>query len=269
MDIAALQTEVEDVSAYYGERHGIERTDDWLLLKLSEEVGELTQAYLARGGQARDKGRSADEREQDFRSELADVLAQVLLIAERFDVDLAAEVGDKWLVWKREIPGSQGDVIETPTWDDRVAAFWDAADDDQPDLALARMSELVSERPARDPDALYEWASVHDFLGREAEAVPLYRAALDAGLSGDRRPQAVIQLASSLRNIGEPEEAVALLADHQPEPVTGSAADAFRALALHDAGRTDEALRAALRALAPTLPLYRRSIEGYADDLTR
>jgi NTP pyrophosphatase (non-canonical NTP hydrolase) len=101
MDISQLQRDVESVSEYYAERHDIDRTDDWFLLKLNEEVGELTQAYLARGGQARDRGRTVDELDDDFRSELADVFAQVLLLAERFDVDLAAEVDRKWLVWKR------------------------------------------------------------------------------------------------------------------------------------------------------------------------
>jgi NTP pyrophosphatase (non-canonical NTP hydrolase) len=100
MQINDLSDEVESVSAFYAERHHIDRTDDWLVLKLNEEVGELTQAYLARAGQARDKGRTSAELEGDFRSELADVLAQVLLIARRFDVDLTAEVDRKWLVWK-------------------------------------------------------------------------------------------------------------------------------------------------------------------------
>jgi NTP pyrophosphatase (non-canonical NTP hydrolase) len=100
MQIDELSDEVESVSAFYAERHDIDRTDDWFVLKLNEEVGELTQAYLARAGQARDKGRTAVELEEDFRSELADVLAQVLLIARRFDVDLPDEVTKKWLVWK-------------------------------------------------------------------------------------------------------------------------------------------------------------------------
>jgi len=100
MDIAHMATEVEAVSAWYSERHHITRTDDWFVLKLNEEVGELTQAYLARAGQARDKGRTSSELETDFRAELADVLAQVLLLANRFGVDLADEVNRKWLVWK-------------------------------------------------------------------------------------------------------------------------------------------------------------------------
>jgi NTP pyrophosphatase (non-canonical NTP hydrolase) len=106
MELERLRHEVEVVSDYYAERHNIERTDDWLVLKLNEEVGELTQAYLARVGQARDKGRTAAELESDFRAELADVLAQVLLLAHRFDVNLAEEVERKWLVWRRPDPQS-------------------------------------------------------------------------------------------------------------------------------------------------------------------
>jgi NTP pyrophosphatase (non-canonical NTP hydrolase) len=100
VQIDELRDEVEQVSAFYAERHSIDRTDDWFVLKLNEEVGELTQAYLARAGQARDKGRTSEELESEFRSELADVLAQVLLIARRFDVNLSDEVARKWLVWK-------------------------------------------------------------------------------------------------------------------------------------------------------------------------
>jgi NTP pyrophosphatase (non-canonical NTP hydrolase) len=100
MDMADLQADVEAVSVFYAERNGIDRTDDWFMLKLGEEVGELTQAYLARSGRARDKGRGLAQLEEDFRAELADVVAQVLLIAQRFDVDIASEVERKWLRWK-------------------------------------------------------------------------------------------------------------------------------------------------------------------------
>lgn len=54
------------------------------------------------------------------------------------------------------------------------------------------MKALVDEPPDGDAAALYEWASVHDFLGRETEAIPLYRLALEAGLDDRRRIQALI-----------------------------------------------------------------------------
>jgi NTP pyrophosphatase (non-canonical NTP hydrolase) len=100
MQIDEMAGEVESVSVSYAERNGIDRTDEWLILKLNEEVGELTQAFLARSGQGRDKGLDEEQLDDEFRAELADVLAHVLLIARRFDVDLDDEIRRKWLVWK-------------------------------------------------------------------------------------------------------------------------------------------------------------------------
>ncbi|MEW5014152.1 hypothetical protein DOU15_14370 [Clavibacter michiganensis subsp. michiganensis] len=152
-------------------------------------------------------------------------------------------------------------------WDARVAAFWATADDERADETVAAMRALAAERPADDPRALFELACAHDFVGREAEAVPLYRAAIDGGLGPEHRPLAVIQLASSLRNVGEAEQAVALL-EAMPDDAHAPGRDAFLALALHDAGRPTEALAVALRRLAATLPEYGRAVAAYADELT-
>ncbi|RIJ52363.1 hypothetical protein DZG00_05225 [Clavibacter lycopersici] len=151
-------------------------------------------------------------------------------------------------------------------WDARITAFWASADDERADETVAGMRALVAERPADDPRALYELACAHDFVGREAEAVPLYRAAIAGGLDPEHRPFAVIQLASSLRNVGEAGEAVALL-EAMPDDAHAPGRDAFLALALHDAGRPTEALAVALRRLAPALPEYGRAVLAYADDL--
>ena len=153
------------------------------------------------------------------------------------------------------------------SWEARVEEFWARADGTEPAAMLAGMRRLVDERPAGDPIALFEWAGLHDFLGREADAVPLYRQALDGGLTGARRAQALVQLASSLRNVGNPAAAVLLLADVPADPSVGAAVDAFLALALFDAGRPAEALRAALGALAATLPRYGPAVRAYADAL--
>jgi tetratricopeptide (TPR) repeat protein len=152
-------------------------------------------------------------------------------------------------------------------WDDRVAAFWSTADDTRPDAARTELEALLADPGADDAAVLFERASLHDFLGEEEAAIPLYRAALSAGLDARRRPQAVIQLASSLRNTGDAVGALRELDGVAAADELASAAAAFRALALHDAGRHGEALRTALAALAPTLPLYRRAVAAYADEL--
>lgn len=94
------------------------------------------------------------------------------------------------------------------------------------------MKTLVDERPDGNAAALYEWASVHDFLGRDTEAIPLYRLALDAGLDDRRRLQVLIQLASSLRYVGEFEAAIRVLEDVEENNVAGDAHRAFLALVL-------------------------------------
>ncbi len=97
MDLDILTGQVAAVSDRYAARHGFVRDDTWYLLKLQEEVGELTQAFLAQTGQARSKGRSQDDLDGAVRAELADVLAHVLLLARHLEVDLSAEVDGKWL----------------------------------------------------------------------------------------------------------------------------------------------------------------------------
>jgi NTP pyrophosphatase (non-canonical NTP hydrolase) len=97
MNLRLLEDDLEVVSRPYAERFGIDRDDNWFLLKLHEEVGELTQAFLMRAGQARDKGLSPAELDRDFRAELSDVLAQVLIMARHFDVDVQSELEHKWL----------------------------------------------------------------------------------------------------------------------------------------------------------------------------
>ncbi|WP_345373605.1 tetratricopeptide repeat protein [Frondihabitans cladoniiphilus] len=152
------------------------------------------------------------------------------------------------------------------TWDDRVARFWETADDEDAPAVLAAMKLLVDERPAGDPEALFEWASAHDFLGHESEAIPLYRRALEAGLPDERHFQAQIQLASSLRNVGEFEQAIDILRGRPDDPVTGAAGSAFLALAFLNSGRAGAAVGTALTALAPTLPMYGRAVAEYAND---
>ena len=97
MDLRRLAEDVSTISDRYAAHVGFDRDDAWYLLKLQEEVGELTQAYLMRQGQARAKGRTPAELEADFRAEMADVLCQLVLMAAHHGVDLEAEVENKWL----------------------------------------------------------------------------------------------------------------------------------------------------------------------------
>ena len=99
MDVHQLSQEVERVSRRYAETFSIERDATWFALKLQEEVGELTQAYLMLIGQARAKGLTREELRAGFHKEVADVFCHILLLANFHGVDLEKEVEEKWLSW--------------------------------------------------------------------------------------------------------------------------------------------------------------------------
>jgi Tetratrico peptide repeat len=160
----------------------------------------------------------------------------------------------------------QGWNVTDSYWEQRIADVWASIDYLSGEQLRAAIDQLVAELPPDSAVGLFEQASAWDSTGHSDRAVPLYREALERGLTGDRRRRAVIQLASSLRNIGHAEESVALLtaergagSDHLDDAV-----HAFLALALVDVGRGREAVSVALSALAPHLPRYQRSVGSYA-----
>jgi tetratricopeptide (TPR) repeat protein len=122
--------------------------------------------------------------------------------------------------------------------------------------------------PSEGSDAveLYERGGEHDSAGREEEAIPLYEQALAAGLAGELRARCLLQLGSSLRNVGRVDEAVALLQDARHEFRDFRPLRAFFALALHSAGRDRDALRELLEAIADEGE-YARSLRAYAAEL--
>ncbi len=128
------------------------------------------------------------------------------------------------------------------------------------------MEKLVAELPADSAVGVFERAASLDSTGHSDLAAPLDRQALDLGLHDERRRRAVIQMASSLRNLGQASESVALLrAEREVESDDlDGAVSAFLALALVDTGREREAVSLALTALSRHMTRYRPSLANYA-----
>lgn len=97
MDLNILIGQLETISAGYAQKFDIDRTPDWFLLKLTEELGELIQSYLKYAGQARVNGVSQAELKRDLEEELADVLGMTLLVANHHHIDLQEAISRKWL----------------------------------------------------------------------------------------------------------------------------------------------------------------------------
>ncbi|MBZ2198253.1 tetratricopeptide repeat protein [Occultella gossypii] len=157
-----------------------------------------------------------------------------------------------------------------PNWHESITELWANAKGRDPDEVLAEIEKLVAGHE-RDPLAAFELAGAYDYAGQEARAEAPYRRALSGGLDPEHHQQAVIQLASTLRNLGRATEAADLLwaeLDSTLVEPYAAAARAFLALTLLDLGEERRAAVVALEGLRDSLTTYAGPVGRYLDDVT-
>lgn len=153
-------------------------------------------------------------------------------------------------------------------WEASISELWARADSLDREEGVAAMHDLAADCPADDGRAAFELAGMYDSMGFEAQAGAEYERALELGLDDARHAQLAVQYGSTLRNLGRLDEAIAVLRSTPTHDSTGTAPRIVLALALHSAGRKDEALRVAIEAQVEALPRYQRSMRNYAAALT-
>ena len=94
--LAVMMHQFEEASQKYAAENGIFRDPDWYMLKLPEEVGEVTQAWNRLTGRGRSKGTSKEEMKRDLADETADLLGHVLLLAHYNGLDIKGSIERKW-----------------------------------------------------------------------------------------------------------------------------------------------------------------------------
>ena len=100
-----LQAKIVKTARDYGVRHNIVLDSDYIMLKLQEELGELTQAYLIYRRKCRiQKYRLEAEAKAEVANELADVAGFIFFLAEVLEIDLEAALVSKWINKKQERP---------------------------------------------------------------------------------------------------------------------------------------------------------------------
>lgn len=81
---------------YQEEYPDVKMDRDYLPFKVTEEWGECLQTYLMLTDRGRQKGKSKEEIKEILSHEFADVLAYLLLFAEREGVDPFDSINKKW-----------------------------------------------------------------------------------------------------------------------------------------------------------------------------
>ena len=137
--------------------------------------------------------------------------------------------------------------------------------------ARAVLLKLLERNP-EDPAVNYQCAWVHDRMGLEREAIPLYERAIERGLSGGDLEGAILSLGSSYRAVGNPAKAAEVLRGGVARFPHNRAMQVFLAIALHDLDEHVQAMEILLRNLAetssdPEISAYKEALSYYANRL--
>lgn len=126
----------------------------------------------------------------------------------------------------------------------------------------------------RDAELQYQAACVHDFLGREAQAVPFYLASMSGELPVEHLRGAYLGLGSTYRTLGQYQQAERTLREGLGRFPDAAELKAFLAMALYNLGQSKQAVELLLTVLAQSsgdahIQDYREAILFYAQDIER
>lgn len=96
MEIKQVEKNLKTIIDGYAQKFDIKRDDDWYVLKIQEELGELTSTHLKLTSRGRMGQKSKAELEQNLKDEIADVIAMTILFAEHKGIDVEQALKDKW-----------------------------------------------------------------------------------------------------------------------------------------------------------------------------
>lgn len=98
MEIKQLQDQAAEIFINNLKRDNIEVSDDYLILKLTEELGEFVQSYLIHMKRCRPaKYLPEPESKLELAKELSDVLGLIFVIAQNLNIDVEEALVKKWI----------------------------------------------------------------------------------------------------------------------------------------------------------------------------
>lgn len=135
---------------------------------------------------------------------------------------------------------------------------------DDLEASQALLLEMLETQPSH-PLVLFEVGGSYDVMGEVEMAIPYYRRAIGAGLEGSDLQECLVCLGSTLRIVGEYEDAVAILEQAVDEFPDRNSGRAFLALAYYSNGDAEQAVSELLSLLLDTTE--DQDILAYSDTL--
>ena len=156
--------------------------------------------------------------------------------------------------------------------EDKILKAIQLRKDNKPDQALVLLTELLKSNPD-DPAINYQMAWTCDFMGKESEAVPYYEKAIKNGLTGEDRKGAMLGLGSTYRCLGEYQKSLKVFDQAMQEFAEDRSLKVFRALTLHNLGKSEDSIEQLLILLLDTtrdqsIKSYDKALRFYSDKLS-
>jgi NTP pyrophosphatase (non-canonical NTP hydrolase) len=98
MNLREVSLLCEKAWSQHAAKFHINRDDVFYLLKMQEELGELTRTFLELRGSEKKRTTNIDELKKQFAADIAVLIGNALILAHHFDVDLEANIKAKFPV---------------------------------------------------------------------------------------------------------------------------------------------------------------------------
>jgi NTP pyrophosphatase (non-canonical NTP hydrolase) len=98
MNLKEMALHCEKAWKQYAEKFQIQRDDVFYLLKMQEELGELTRAFLELRGSEKKRKSTPEELKKKFSEDIAVLVGNALILAHHFEIDLEATIKTKFPV---------------------------------------------------------------------------------------------------------------------------------------------------------------------------
>ncbi|MBT5022188.1 hypothetical protein HOK51_01765 [Candidatus Woesearchaeota archaeon] len=98
MEFKNLQTQITKIFLANLKRDKIKISEDYLMLKINEELGEFMQAYLVHKKKCRpEKYLYSTQSKKEMAKELSDVVGLAFVISKILKIDLEEALTKKWI----------------------------------------------------------------------------------------------------------------------------------------------------------------------------
>ena len=98
MEFKKLQEGVIKNAKRYGKKHSVSFNEDFSIVKICEELGELCEAHLTCQRKCRpEKLLENKKAKENLAKEIADVVGMLIVYADIWNIDLEKAIDKKWI----------------------------------------------------------------------------------------------------------------------------------------------------------------------------